>query len=50
MIDDLKEIIKEKRKPLHDNLPSSRLKLWGVNTGQIPSEEMLNYYIFFIFV
>jgi hypothetical protein len=41
-IDDLKEAIKEKRKPRFDSLASDELRLWRVNTNKIPPEEILN--------
>src|SRR2546423_13001799 len=41
-IDDLKEAIKEKRRPRYDAFASDELKLWRVNTDQTISEEILN--------
>ncbi|CAG8793686.1 13969_t:CDS:2, partial [Gigaspora rosea] len=41
-IDDLKEAIKEKRRPRYDAFASDELKLWRVNTDQVISENLLN--------
>ncbi|CAI2201390.1 13692_t:CDS:1 [Funneliformis geosporum] len=41
-IDDLKEAIKEKRRPRYDASASDEFKLWRVNTDQTISEEILN--------